>query len=221
LQLGSTPIAVLPNPVDTTFFRPRPEVVEETGVIAFVGTICEKKGIRQLIQAMPEIVRSIPHARLWVMGRDWNDPKVGGSYVKYLQGLMPREIAPHVEFKGSIEHADLPGMLARAEVCVYPSHMEAMPNAWLEGLAMGKAVLASRIGPATEVLEEGVSGLLCDPYDPASIASQMIRLLGDPALRKRLGEQARARAVQEFSADRLASLNERFFSDCVAARNVA
>jgi glycosyltransferase involved in cell wall biosynthesis len=221
LQLGTTPIEVLPNPVDTSFFRPHPEVPEEKGLMVFVGTICEKKGIRQLVQAMPAIVRAQPHARLLVVGRDWNDPGVGGSYLGYLKTIMPREAASRVEFKGPIEHAELPTLLARAEICVYPSHMEAMPNAWLEGLAMGKAVLASRIGPSSEVLEDGRSGVLCDPYDPTSIATEAIRLLGDASLRRRLGERARARAVEQFSPERLTGLNEQFFSHCIAGRNAA
>jgi glycosyltransferase involved in cell wall biosynthesis len=93
--------------------------------------------------------------------------------------------------------------------------MEAMPNAWLEGLAMGKAVIASNTGPGEEVVEDGVSGLLCDPYDPNSIGEKVIELLRKPKLRRDLGRGARDRAINQFSIEFLAAHNERFYRHCL------
>ena len=123
---------------------------------AFTGTVCEKKGIRQLVQAMPRILETVPHARLLVAGRDTIDPETRDSFTKRLRGLLPPRIAARVEFLGHVENDRLPELIARAEVCAYPSHMEAMPVAWLEGLASSKAVLASRTGPGPEVIEDGL-----------------------------------------------------------------
>src|SRR5206468_802636 len=119
---------------------PRPEVAEQEGLILFVGTVCEKKGVRQLVQAMPRVVQAAPHARLCVVGRDWKDPHTGESYTEGLRRQVPPGLEGQIEFKGPVENASLPDLMARASVCVYPSHMEALPVAWLEGLAMGKAV---------------------------------------------------------------------------------
>lgn len=215
LHLADRPIEVLPNPVDPALFSPRPGTREEDGLILFVGTVCEKKGVRQLIQAMPRVVAAVPHARLWVVGRDWRDPRTGRSFTAGLRDLLPPGLADQVEFRGSVEHAALPDLLARAQVCVYPSHMEALPVAWLEGLAMGKAVVASQTGPGPEVIEDGVSGLLCDPHDPSSIADRIITLLKDPNLRRRLGARARERVVGRFSVEALAACNETFYRRCV------
>ena len=63
LRLGPRPIKILPSPVDTQRFRPRPEVQEEEGLIVFAGTFCENKGVRQLVQAFPRIVAEAPQAR--------------------------------------------------------------------------------------------------------------------------------------------------------------
>ncbi len=108
----------------------------------------------------------------------------------------------------------MPQTLARASVCVYPSHMEALPLAWLEGMAMGKAVLGSRTGPGHEVIEDGVSGMLCDPHDPGSIAECLVRLLSDAALRADLGRCARRRAVDGFSEAAMLDRNESFYNAC-------
>ena len=217
LQLGDRPIAILPNPVDTSRFSPQPSNLEEDGLILFAGTVCEKKGVRQLVQAMPQILAAVPDARLWVAGRDWHDPVTGESFTEKLRQMIPAEISDRIVFHGMIAHSELPRMMAQASICVYPSHMEAMPLAWLEGLAMGKALVASKTGPGPEAIEDGVSGLLCDPHNPASIAEKLILLLQDRNLRRNLGLQARQRAVNLFSVETLVSRNREFYARCAAS----
>lgn len=211
LHLGDRPIEVLPNGVDTDAFRPL-AVAEEPGTIAFVGTLCEKKGIRQLVEAMPAVLARHPYARLLAAGRDWVDED--GSFRARLEAALDPATAAHVEFLGPIDHDDVPALLARAAVCAYPSHMEALPLAWLEALAVGRPVLAGDIGPAPEVVEDGVTGVLCDPHDPAAIAAAVNGLLDDPERRTRLGAAARARAEAEFSIAALVRRNEAWFERC-------
>jgi glycosyltransferase involved in cell wall biosynthesis len=215
LGLDDRHIEILPNPVDTSSFAPRPAISEQDGLIVFVGTVCEKKGIRQLIQAMPMIVDAVPNARLWVLGRDSVDAASGASYVEGLRESLPRGMEQHVVFRGPIDNSLLPEALARAQICIYPSHMEALPVAWLEGLAMGKAVVASATGPGREVVEDGITGLLCDPHDPASIADRVVTLFREPGLRSRLGAAARERAIRHFSVDALVLRNEAYYDRCM------
>jgi glycosyltransferase involved in cell wall biosynthesis len=96
--------------------------------------------------------------------------------------------------------------------------MEALPIAWVEGLAMGKAVVASETGPGPEVIEDGVSGLLCNPHDPDSIAAALLRVLNDAPLRARLGAAARQRAEQLFSLEKLVHDNIEYYERRVAER---
>jgi glycosyltransferase involved in cell wall biosynthesis len=219
LGLGSRPVEILPNPVDVTAFAPLPHVPEEEGLIVFVGTVCEKKGVRQLLDAMPAIMQAVPHVRLWIVGRDAINRTTGVSYTAQYRGRLPEALREHVVFHGPAEHAALPGLLARAQVCVYPSHMEAQGIVNLEGMAMAKAVVSSRTGPGPEVVEDGVSGLLCDPYDPASIADRVIRLLKDASLRRQLGHQGRMRVERLFSNAALLDRNEAFFRRCVEQKS--
>jgi glycosyltransferase involved in cell wall biosynthesis len=94
--------------------------------------------------------------------------------------------------------------------------MEALPIAPLEAMALGRAVLTSRTGPGPEVIQHGVSGLLCDPHDPGSIAAQAVRLLSDADFRQRLGQQARRDAEARFSITTLVQENVAWYADCVA-----
>ena len=216
LGLGGRPIEILPNGVNVAQFHPRAEIAEEPGLVIFVGTLCEKKGVRQLVQAMPQIVKAVPTAHLWLVGRDSLDPDSGVSFSRQLAALIPEWLKDRVKFCGAVIHPSLPELLARAEVLVYPSHMESIGIAPIEGLAMGKALVIGNTGPAPEVVEDGVSGLLCDPFSPSSIAAAVIHLMRDRALRHKLGERARSRAVELFCLEKVADRNEAFYRRCLS-----
>ena len=83
LSFHNKPIAYISNPIDTHFFSPK-DVSVVPFQIAFAGTVCEKKGIRQLIQAFPMVKEKFPEASLEIYGRDWLFPD-GSSYVQMLK----------------------------------------------------------------------------------------------------------------------------------------
>jgi glycosyltransferase involved in cell wall biosynthesis len=215
LKLGNRPIEILPNPVDTERFKPRPEVQEEDGLIIFTGTLCEKKGVRQLVQALPRIVAEVPQARLLIVGRDSIDPLTGASFKLSLEKLIEPQLQPRVRFVDFIDNSRLPEILASASVCVYPSHMEAQGIVIIEGMAMGKAIVTGKTGPGPELVEDNVSGMLCDPRNPGSIAEKVTALLKDPLIRRQIGARARLRAVSKFSVETLVGLNIDFYRRCV------
>jgi len=217
LGLRGVPIELLPNPVDAERFQPMPEVAVTPGLIGFAGTLCEKKGIRELVQAMPEIVTALPQARLMVCGGDSVDPCTGRSFRQTLEATMGPGANGRVTFGGHIENARLPVALAAAQVLAYPSYMEAQGIAWVEGMAMGKPVVAGNAGPGPEVIQDGVSGLLCNPRDPHCIAAAIIRLLQDRPLAARLGAAARQRVLEHFSVERLVPKNQEFYQRCLKA----
>jgi glycosyltransferase involved in cell wall biosynthesis len=217
LGLGDRHIEVIPNPVNVEEFAPPPDGSEEEGLIVFTGTVTERKGIRQLIEAMPAILAAVPSARLEVYGGE-AIPEPAVPMAKVLSDSMPPSVASRVTWKGRVARSTLPDALRRASVCVYPSHIEAMPIGWLEGLATGKAVVASKTGPGPEIIDDGVTGLLCDPADPASIADKVIRLLKDSAERRRLGAAARKLCVERYSLPALTERNIRYYESLLAKR---
>ncbi len=216
LGLGDTPIDVIHNPVDTHVFRPRPDVERVRGRMVFLGTIAVKKGVRELLRAVPAVLDAVPGAHLWLVGRDWRDPETGASLRRTLELEIDPRLRDRIEFRGEVEHATLPSLLATAEVLVYPSLMEAMPVAWIEGMAMGACVVASSLGPGPEVIDHGVDGLLADPRDAAALADALTTALTDPALRARLGAAARERAEQRYAIQHLVGRNEAFYTACIA-----
>jgi glycosyltransferase involved in cell wall biosynthesis len=214
LHLGDRPIPVILNPVDLRAFYPRDPALEEDGLIVYVGTIIEKKGIRQLLQAMPNVIAAYPRARLIAYGNDTIDPSSGASFSETLGARIPPEYRGRITLAGPVTRDRLPELMAKASVCIYPSHMEALPIAWIEGLAMGKAVIGSETGPGPEVIEDGVSGILCNPHEPESIAAALLRLLPHRELRLRLGAAARERAEARFSLEKLVHENIAYYESC-------
>jgi glycosyltransferase involved in cell wall biosynthesis len=206
-------ISILPNPVDTMLFAPVDDEPEDPNLVLFVGSVCEQKGIRPLVAAMHQVIREVPGARLLVVGRDRRGPG-GGSFIEELRSSL--DGARHnVEFRPPVEHAALPRLMAGAAICAFPSRMEAQGLVWLEAMAVGKPVVGGNVGPAAELVEDGRTGLLCDPGSPDAIAAALIRLLRDPAERRRMGGAARQRALEHFSLPALVDQNEQFYLSCV------
>jgi glycosyltransferase involved in cell wall biosynthesis len=215
LKLGSRQIPILPNPVNTDQFSPRGEHCEEAGVIVFAGTLCRKKGVENLMQAFQLVKEQVPKARLVLAGRDQIEPGIG-SFRAHIERRIDRQLKGSVEFLGPVNHDLLPDLYARAQVCVFPSYMESQGIVFVEAMAMGKALVAPKIPPVCEMIEDGEQALLCDPHDPESIASQLVRCLSDAELRHRLGQKGRKRAVERFSTQVLVRENIEFYRQVLA-----
>jgi glycosyltransferase involved in cell wall biosynthesis len=93
-----------------------------------------------------------------------------------------------------------------------------MPIGWLEALATGKAVVASKTGPGPEIIDDGATGLLCDPHDPDSIAQRVIRLLKNPEERRRLGRAARKLVLDRYSLQPLVDRNIAYYEKLLGRR---
>ncbi len=201
---------VIYNPIDIDKFYEADSSKIITGKIFFAGTICEKKGIRQLIQAMPLIKKEVHQAHLYIAGRDWKFPD-GRLYTQYLKKYISNDINDSITFLGPVQYHDIPGLIEKAEVCVFPSHMETFGLTAIEAMSMGKPVVFTRNGPGPEIIEDGVTGLLCDPLDPADIAEKTIRILKNPELKRNLSKAAREVVINKFSLDRIIIKNLNFY----------
>ena len=98
-------------------------------------------------------------------------------------------------------HAELGRWYERAAVVVVPSRREGYGVVAREAMAYGRPVVATAVGGLPDAIEDGVTGLLVPPRDPAALRSALERLLADPALRARLGEAARRHARIAFAWD--------------------
>jgi glycosyltransferase involved in cell wall biosynthesis len=191
----------VPYGVDTAAFSPgQPSpglrrlwgVPEGALLVLGVGRLVEKKGFAFLVEAAARA----PGVHVVIVGegdlRDELDRRA-------------RALASPVTFAGTLERADLARALAEADVLAVPSvvdragNVDGLPNAMLEGLATGRAVVASRVAGIPDVVEDGVNGLLVPPGDADALAAALRALAADPAARERLGREARRRAEDRLS----------------------
>lgn len=213
LSYHNKPIEVIFNPINHDLFHPI-AVLQEANNITFAGTICEKKGVRQLLQAFRLVKEQLPDAVLHLYGRDWFFPD-GRSYIKMLQETVLPELgvfSKDVFFHGAIAFDALPEVYAKAAVCVFPSHMETLGLVAPEAMAMEKVVIFTALGPGPEVIVDGQTGFLCNPHDVVDIASKIMYVLKHQEAVVSIGKQARISVLKQFEKEAVLTKNIRFYS---------
>ena len=212
LNYNSKPLTYISNPIDTNLFKPL-FVNESNQKIVFAGTLCEKKGIRQLIQAFPIVKKQYPDITLEIYGKDWFFPD-GNSFLQMLKEkelTKLGEIVKDIHFRGIIPYENIPLAYAEASVCVFPSHMETQGLVAPEAMAMERPVVFTKLGPGPEAIQDYKTGLLCDPYDPNDIADKIIWFLSHKEKAKIIGKEAREFVLQKYKLENIVSQNIDFF----------
>jgi glycosyltransferase involved in cell wall biosynthesis len=216
------PFTTIYHGIDTDRFRPG-EATRCPKQVLFVGTVKKQKGIQELFEAIPRILEAAPEACFTIAGRYPADPADPCSPQSLLRGLSRGQdssfSSTRVRFLGQVSREGLPRLYCRAAVAVFPSHFEAFGLACAEAMSCGAAVIFTRSGSGPELVEAGVSGLLVEPGDSRAHASAVVRLLNDPALRRRMAAEARRRIVENFRLEDTAARNIVFYEQ--AARRFA
>jgi glycogen(starch) synthase len=202
-RLPRSRIRVIPNPIDTSTFTAPIGVTREDRTVLYVGRIERRKGVETIIEAWPDIQRAVPDTHLVMAGNDHPSGPSGKMMVPYLHDRLDWLGVPRgtVEFTGPVERAALPTLYARAAVCLVPSLYENFPYTCLEAMACGCAVVASAVGGISEIITNGVDGVLVPPNNARALAAALVHLLTDDALRHRLGRTARLTVGNRFSPD--------------------
>jgi glycosyltransferase involved in cell wall biosynthesis len=165
----------------------------DTPLVFVVSRLVPRKGLEQFLEAAAIDAPRHPGAH-WVMAGVAEQP----DYAVELERLAARlGLGRRIHFLGP--RNDVPALLADAAVAVLPSLSEGLSNVLLESMASGAPTVATRVGGAPEVVEDGVNGLLVPPGDAAALARAVGRLLDDRALAVRVGAAARTLVRARFS----------------------
>lgn len=207
LALGFPPERTLVHylGVDLTTITPRrPD--EEEGIILHVARLEPVKGSATLVRAFALMAASHPASRMVIVGNG----KLRGALEQEARSTGVRD---RIDFVGARPHSEVLGWMRRASVLVIPSirtrsgREEGLGMVMLEAAAHGVPVIGSRVGGIPEGIDDGQTGFLVPERDPAALAERLHSLLGDVALRRRLGMAARAKMEAEFDlAQQIATL---------------
>ena len=159
-------------------------------IILFLGRLHPKKRPELLVEAMPEIIKRIPSAKLVLAGP--------GSTVHLKLLAQKLGVLKNVVFTGFVSELVKWALIRRCDVFVLPSQTEAFGISLVEAMACGKPVIAVKKNPFTEIVVDGESGVLVHPDTPCAIAEAVISLALDDERRNRLGLSAARRAFERF-----------------------
>jgi phosphatidyl-myo-inositol dimannoside synthase len=149
------------------------------------------KGLDELIRAIPQLVTIVPDLHLVAVG--------GGDDLPRLKRLaINLRIAECVHFLEHLSNEDVAACYAHADLFALPSTSEGFGLVFLEAMAFSKPVVAAAIGGTTDVVEDGINGLLVPPGDPDALVEALRRLLFDESLRRELGRRGEAIVRQKY-----------------------
>jgi glycosyltransferase involved in cell wall biosynthesis len=178
------------------------EGLEGAPYVLYFGRLEVRKGVQDLLDALPAVLARHRSARVVLAGDDLGVGD-GRSFAEYGRALAGAD-ADRLVFLDRLPQAALFPLIAGAAVVTLPSRWESLANACLEAMALGRPVVSTTGSGFAEVIRDGVDGLLVPPRHPAALGAALDRLLADRALAERLGAAALERA-REYDLGRMAA----------------
>jgi phosphatidylinositol alpha-1,6-mannosyltransferase len=211
-------ISRLPWPLSTTFLQwadapeklAAPRALPPGQIILTVGRWAASeryKGADDLIRAVAQLRGATPRLQLVAVG--------GGDDLPRLQRLAAElGVADRVQFLENLSREELAACYARADVFALPSTGEGFGLVFLEAMAFGCPVVGAACGGITDLVEDGVNGLLVPPRDPGRLAETLNRLLRDEVLRAELGRHGREIVRRKFAFEVFRAELEKILVEC-------
>ena len=194
-------VHVIPQGIDATnrFYPAGPKekaalrkelgISPDKPVVLFCARVAPNKGVRVMLDAWRIIHKQRPDALLLVVG--------GGltTLIKEIKKISRNEADDSILVIGEVEKPDK--YYRMSDIYFLPSEFEGLPTTLMEAMGCGLASVASDIGGSRDLVQHGKTGYLADKHDAAGFAAHILRLLNDKALREKMGEAGRQRAVHE------------------------
>jgi len=173
--------------------------LEGVPVIGFMGNFAAWHGTDNLLELIGRVSRRAREARFLIVGGAPGNP----LYDRFRRRLSEEGLRPRVSLAGSIPHEEVGSYLSAMDVALIPDATEyGSPVKTFEYMAAGKAVIAPRVGPIEEVIQDGETGVLFERNNVEMLVEKTMRLLGDPAERERLGLSARDYVLKHHTWER-------------------
>jgi len=197
-NLDSNKTFLIPRGVDTELFKPRSGkrglrnklgIGQNDTTVLYVGRLDLVKGVSYLLQAAERILANYNHnnVKFLIVG----DGNLGRKYE-----ILAKPFSRNIIFTGW--RKDVPQLMNIADIFVLPSLSEGAANVALEASASGLPVIATEVGEVPQIVSNGKSGILLKPKDVDGLAEAISRLINNPSLAKKMGEEGRKRMEEEY-----------------------
>ncbi len=182
----------------------KPAGAAKRNTLLFVGRLTEQKGVEYLLFAFKDVLKKVPSARLWLVGQGQLAPRL-----KHFAGLIG--IEKKVRFFGRVSEKKLAALYSQATLVAMPSLREPFGIVALEALSYGKPLVLSKDAGVAELLHNGKSALLTEPTDTIRFSRELVKLLSNRPLRKKLSKNGKQLA-DTLSWEKAAGETERLYS---------
>ena len=166
---------------------------EKKKQILFLGEIGKRKGCYDIPEIYGRVLEKGERLPLIMAG--------DGGLAEVKKLFEDRDLLESVSFPGWVRGADKDKCLKESGIFLFPSYYEGMPMAVLEAMAYGMAIVTTRVGGIPHLLEDGVSGYLCEPGDIEGLSKRLLELSKDGDKRRKMGERARQKAIADYSME--------------------
>jgi glycosyltransferase involved in cell wall biosynthesis len=197
LGVESRKVSVIPMGVDLRRRFVPPSVPSRVESLLFVGRLVEKKGLRYLLAAMPEILKRFPQAHLTVAGD-------GPNRLELEKLASDLGLSERVRFLGALKNEELPAVYQRAGVVVFPSMIsddgdrEGFGLVLVEALGCGCACVVTDLPAMMDIVQDGKTAIVVRQKNSDEIAAAVIRLLTNPGLRSAMAREGRRQVLESF-----------------------
>jgi len=179
-------------------------------VVSYIANLREDKGHLCLVEAARLVAQEVPGVRFLFVGRE------DAEAVSVRQRIRELGLGGNIVLTGS--RRDVAAILDASLLVAHPGEQEGLSNAILEAMAAGVPVVASGAGGNPEAVEDGETGFLVPPGDPAALASRILELLRDPVRAASMGRAARARARERFGLEGMVAAVEETYMELLEGR---
>lgn len=202
-------ITVIPNGIDVNRFKPDEKRGNRKRVI-FSGRLIALKGPQLIIRAIPHVLKEHEDAVFVFAGAGSREP-----YKRMLQETgIPEE---NFEFC-YIDYRNMPQFYSSGDMLALPSLLESFPLSVLEAMACGLPVVASDVGDVAQLVKDGETGFLTAKGDYLTVATRINQLLGDEALRERMGKNAGGLVREHYSLETMGKRTLEVYREVLGGR---
>ena len=195
--VAEKPIIVFPTYTDIELFLTESgdSINPEEAMVLFVGALVYLKGVHRLLEAMAEVRRQQPQARLVIIGQ-------GDYQVELKKQAEALDLTEALEFVAPMSQVALRDYMRRCRLLVLPSLSEGLGRVLIEAMACGRPVIGTRVGGIPDLIQDGANGFLVPPDEVVHLAEKIAYLLDHPNEAAEMGARGRAFVAEAFSTEK-------------------
>ena len=183
--------------------------------VTFIGKLEKRKGVLDLMNAIPGVLKKIPETRFCFVGKALSSPEPNTNMESYIKKKLKNHLNSLI-FTGFKEYDGLPEIIEKSQICIFPSLWEAFGFVCLESMAAGRAVIGTNNGGMAEIIEHNIDGILIPQNSPQAIQKAIIDLILHTKKRESIGLAARKKILKSYKAQEIGSMTEDLYRKTIS-----